>query len=135
MRGAYTGATEIRRGKFREADTGTIFLDEIGSMPVDQQPRLLRVLEDMTIFPIGSDRSVTIDTRVVAATNQDIYKAVRQREFREDLYFRLSAFVISIPALRERVSDIPMLIKYFMDKYQKQFQRAVSLFTTQEYIA
>ena len=125
VRGAFTGAMQARKGAFREADKGTLYLDEIGSMPKDQQPRLLRVLEDMFIKPVGSDRTVKVDVRVIAATNQDLYKAIREREFRNDLYYRLSAVTISIPPLRERFEDIPMLIKYFMEKYQAVYGRTV----------
>jgi len=132
--GAFTGAVKERKGKFRQAHEGTIFLDEIGSMHIDQQPRLLRVLEDMVIVPVGSDRPQRVDTRVVAATNQDLYGAVREHTFRSDLYYRLAAVVISIPPLRERVGDIPMLIKYFMDKYQRLYGREVKPFTPREYI-
>ncbi len=133
-KGSYTGAVSSRKGKFREADKGTLFLDEIGSMPVPQQSSLLRVLEDGNVTPVGSDSSQKVDVRVIAATNQDLYAAVRSGQFRKDLYYRLSAVKLTIPPLRERVGDIPMLIKYFMEKYQQQYERSAQPFSPGEYI-
>jgi transcriptional regulator with PAS, ATPase and Fis domain len=134
VKGAYTGAVQSRTGKFGEAHEGTLFLDEIGSMPKEQQPRLLRVLEDMLITPVGANRGVKVDTRVIASTNEDLYAAIRGGQFRKDLYWRLSAVTISVPPLRERIVDIPMLIKYFMDKYQAQYGKEVPHFEPHEYI-
>ncbi len=134
VRGAYTGAVESRKGKFQEANKGILFLDEVSSMPKDQQPKLLRSLEDMLIYPVGSDKPVQVDVRVIAAANQNLYKAIREGAFREDLYYRLAAVTINMPTLRERVVDIPMLIKYFMEKYQVEYGRIVPDFTPSEYI-
>ncbi len=133
-RGSYTGAHRERKGKFQEADKGTILLDEIGSMPLEQQSRFLRVLEDMLVTPVGSDKPVQVDVRVIAATNVDLYRAIRRETFRQDLYYRLSPVTIQLPPLRERIGDIPMLIKYFMDKYQTQYDRKVEPFSVAEYI-
>ena len=134
VRGSFTGAMNSRDGKFTEADKGTIYFDEIASMPNNQQPKLLRVLEDMLITPVGTNRTLKVDVRVIAGTNQDLYKAIREGAFRTDLYYRLAAVTIQIPPLRERLGDIPMLIKYFMEKYKQQYGRIVPDFTPREYI-
>jgi len=115
-RGAFTGASGARHGLFSSADGGTIFLDEIGEMPQGLQAKLLRVLEDGVVRPVGSDRSSKIDARVISASNADLTAAVRRGAFREDLFYRLQVVPIVIPPLRERRSDIPLLIEHFLDR-------------------
>ncbi|HEX3410009.1 MAG TPA: sigma-54 dependent transcriptional regulator [Candidatus Binataceae bacterium] len=119
-RGAFTGAAAPRHGLFATADGGTIFLDEIGEMPLQLQAKLLRVLEDGIVRPVGSDRSAKIDARVIAASNSDLMAAVKRNAFREDLFYRLQVVPIVIPPLRERRSDIPLLIGYFLDRMRRR---------------
>lgn len=116
-RGAFTGGEMARRGLFREASRGTIFLDEIGEMPVGMQAKLLRVLEQRQIRPVGSDREVDIDVRVIAATHRDLAVAVRQGNFREDVYYRLNVMVVQVPPLRQRCDDIALLAETFLQRY------------------
>src|SRR5499427_1348890 len=116
-RGAFTGADMVRRGLFLEAAHGTIFLDEIGEMPLEMQAKLLRVLEQRQIRPVGSDREVAIDVRVIAATNCDLATAVRQGTFREDLYYRLHVMVVHIPPLRVHREDVALLADTFLQRY------------------
>jgi len=119
-RGAFTGAAGARHGLFSSADGGTIFLDEIGEMPLGLQAKLLRVLEDGVVRPVGSDRSARVDVRVISASNVDLTAAVRRGTFREDLFYRLQVVPIVIPPLRERRSDIPLLIEYFPDRIRER---------------
>lgn len=124
--GAFTGAERKGRpGKFELANGGTLFLDEIGDMPIEIQPVLLRVLEDKRVMRLGSDRYIPVDFRIVAATNKDLYKMVREKSFREDLYFRLSIFKIAIPPLRERGEDIFLLAQYFIEDICKKMKYQV----------
>jgi len=116
-RGAFTGADMVRRGLFLEAAHGTIFLDEIGEMPLEMQAKLLRVLEQRQIRPVGTDREVAIDVRVIAATNRDLENAVRQGTFREDLYYRLHVMVVHIPPLRVHREDVALLADTFLQRY------------------
>lgn len=116
-RGAFTGAGVARRGLFLEASRGTIFLDEIGEMPLGMQAKLLRVLEQRQIRPVGSDREVDVDVRVIAATHRDLEAAVRQGTFREDLYYRLNVMVVQIPPLREHREDIAFLAETFLQRH------------------
>ena len=116
-RGAFTGAAMARRGLFLEASRGTIFLDEIGEMPLGMQAKLLRVLEQRQIRPVGSDREVNIDVRVIAATNRDLAAALRQGTFREDLYYRLHVMVVQVPPLREHRDDIAFLAETFLQRH------------------
>ncbi|HLW69260.1 MAG TPA: sigma-54 dependent transcriptional regulator [Candidatus Binataceae bacterium] len=113
-RGAFTGASGARQGLFTTADGGTIFLDEIGEMPLLLQAKFLRVLEDGVVRPVGSDRSAKVDVRVIAASNADLLAAVKKGSFREDLFYRVNVLPIAIPPLRERRSDIPLLIDHFL---------------------
>ncbi|PKL49805.1 MAG: sigma-54-dependent Fis family transcriptional regulator [Planctomycetes bacterium HGW-Planctomycetes-1] len=113
-RGAFTGATETRKGLFEVADKGTLFLDEIGDMPLAMQAKLLRVLEDGIIVPVGSNKSTVVDVRVISATNHDLDKLVEQGKFRQDLYFRIKGVSVTVPPLRDRVEDIGRLADYFL---------------------
>jgi two-component system nitrogen regulation response regulator GlnG len=113
-KGAFTGATSRRAGRFEQANGGTLFLDEIGDMPADMQTRLLRVLADHEFYPVGSHSSVKVDVRIIAATHQNLEKYVTEGRFREDLFHRLNVIRIHIPALRERSSDIPLLMRHFL---------------------
>ncbi|HXY50394.1 MAG TPA: sigma-54 dependent transcriptional regulator [Terriglobales bacterium] len=117
VKGAFTGANQNKRGLFEVADGGTIFLDEIGEMTLAMQVKLLRVLQERTVRPVGSTAEVPIDVRVIAATNRDLDKQVAENTFREDLYYRLSVIPIRVPSLRERQEDIPLLVNHFLKKY------------------
>ena len=121
VKGAFTGADRTRKGYFEEADGGTIFLDEIGELPLAMQVKLLRVLENGEIIPVGSSSPQKIDVRVVAATNVDIVKAVREGRFREDLYYRLNQLSIYLPPLRERKEDIPLLFRKFSSDVAEKY--------------
>ena len=116
-KGAFTGAQIARRGLFLEASRGTLFLDEIGDMPLGMQAKLLRALEQRQIRPVGSDREVEVDVRVLAATNQDLAGAVQQGTFREDLYYRLRVMAVQVPPLRAHPEDIPLLAETFLQRY------------------
>jgi len=124
-RGAFTGAVADRRGLFEEADGGTIFLDEVGEMSPAMQLRLLRVLQEGELRPVGASSSRKVDVRVIAATNADLEAAIRARSFRQDLYYRLNVFPIPLPPLRERPADIPPLADHFLRKYRTRARRAV----------
>ncbi len=121
-RGAFTGSVERKGGKFEQANKGTIFLDEIGDMPLDLQAKILRVLQEQEITRIGGSQSINVDVRVVAATNQDLMERVGNREFREDLYYRLNVVPINLAPLRERREDIPLLIEYFLERACAELQ-------------
>ncbi len=117
VKGAFTGANQNKRGLFEVADQGTIFLDEIGEMTLAMQVKLLRVLQERTVRPVGGSSEIPIDVRVIAATNRDLDKQVAENTFREDLYYRLSVIPIRVPGLRERREDIPLLVNHFLKKY------------------
>ncbi|MDD5687856.1 MAG: sigma-54 dependent transcriptional regulator [Elusimicrobia bacterium] len=125
-KGAFTDATTQRIGRFELSSGGTLFLDEIGNLKLDIQSKILRVLEEREIQRIGSSKIIKIDSRIISATNVDLKKAVKAGQFREDLYYRLNVIPIFAPALRERKEDIPMLVDYFIDLYNKEFNKKVS---------
>jgi two-component system, NtrC family, nitrogen regulation response regulator NtrX len=116
-KGSFTGATEMRKGKFELAHKGTLFLDEISAMPLDLQPKLLRVLEDRSFSRIGASAPISVDVRVIAATNIDLLEASRRGNFREDLYHRLNVVPITLPSLRDQADDIPLLAQSFLDEF------------------
>jgi transcriptional regulator with GAF, ATPase, and Fis domain len=124
--GAFTGATKKREGRFALADGGTIFLDEIGELPIDLQPKLLRVLQEGEFEPVGSSRTQKVDVRVIAATNRDLQQATRDGKFREDLYYRLNVFPIELPPLRERGNDIALLAGKFTHRFAQRMGRSIT---------
>tara|TARA_R110002096_G_scaffold420735_1_gene625985 strand:+ start:27056 stop:28834 length:1779 start_codon:yes stop_codon:yes gene_type:complete len=128
-KGAFTGADTARAGRFERADTGTIFLDEIGTLSLSAQGKLLRVIQEHQIDRIGSKKTIDVDIRIIAATNVDLKQEVKEGRFREDLYFRLNVFPIHIPPLRERKADIPLLINHFIKKYGTRHKKTITGFT------
>jgi PAS domain S-box-containing protein len=124
-KGAFTGAIARRIGRFELADTGTIFLDEIGEIPLEVQAKLLRVLQEREIDRVGGKAPIKVDVRVIAATNRDLLKAVKEKSFREDLYYRLNVFPISLPPLRQRKGDIPPLVHFLVNKFKIQIGKRV----------
>jgi two-component system, NtrC family, response regulator AtoC len=125
VKGAFTGAIRDRRGRFKQADGGTILLDEIGGMPLSGQVKLLRVLQEREFEPVGSSVTTPVNVRVIAATNTDLLKAVEEGKFREDLYYRLNVFLITLPPLRERKEDIPLLIQHFLRQYNQAIGKEI----------
>ncbi|MBM3783789.1 MAG: sigma-54-dependent Fis family transcriptional regulator [Acidobacteria bacterium] len=117
VKGAFTGAIATRKGAFETANNGTIFLDEIGNIPVEIQAKLLRVIQEREFTPLGSNDVMQVDVRIVAATNEDLRKMVEEKRFREDLYYRLNVIQLNLPALRDRKEDIPHLVQHFFDKF------------------
>jgi formate hydrogenlyase transcriptional activator len=124
-RGAFTGAVTQKIGRLELADQGTLFLDEVGDIPLELQPKLLRVLQDGEFERLGSTRTKKIDVRLVAATNRDLDRMMEERQFRSDLYYRLNVFPIRVPPLRERPEDIPLLVQYFGQKYACRMQKRI----------
>src|SRR5580658_5326606 len=124
-RGAFTGAIAQKIGRLELADQGTLFLDEVGDIPIDIQPKLLRALQEREFERLGNNRTKQVDLRLVAATNRDLEKMMEDREFRSDLYYRLNVFPIRIPPLRERPEDIPLLVRYFTQKYGRRMQKQI----------
>jgi formate hydrogenlyase transcriptional activator len=119
-RGAFTGALTPRAGRFQLADRGTLFLDEIGDLPLELQPKLLRALQEQRFERLGGNQTIQVNVRVIAATNQDLWGMVQERKFRADLYYRLNVFPITLPPLRERRSDIPLLAAHFVRKFAER---------------
>ncbi len=124
-KGAFTGAVRRRIGKFEQADRGTLFLDEIGDMSLSTQAKILRVLQEGRFEPLGSEKTVTVDVRVIAATNRNLEKGIREGGFREDLYYRIKVVSIQLPPLRERIQDLEELTGYFLDKYGNAYRNEV----------
>ncbi|WOZ78644.1 sigma 54-interacting transcriptional regulator [Kosakonia sacchari] len=124
-KGAFTGAINAHRGRFEMADEGTLFLDEIGDMPLELQPKLLRVLQEREIERIGGTKTIPVNVRVIAATNRDLRQMVIDREFRNDLFYRLNVFPLVLPPLRERPDDIPLLARYFTQKLARRLNRTI----------
>jgi two-component system response regulator AtoC len=124
-RGAFTGADKNKKGLFQEADGGTIFLDEIGEMPLDLQVKLLRVLQENEVRMIGDSKSMKIDVRVIAATAKDLEQEVKKGAFREDLFYRLNVLSIKIPPLRTRTEDIPLLCDHFIERFNNRLNKEI----------
>lgn len=135
VKGSFTGATQNRVGAFEEATGGTLFLDEIGELPVDMQPKLLRVLESREVKPVGANRRVKVDCRIVAATNRNLEQEVRASNFREDLYYRLAVIKLQLPALRYRVQDISLLVEHFVQSMIEQVPGSAGLQISYETMA
>jgi PAS domain S-box-containing protein len=126
-KGAFTGATEKQIGRFELANRGTIFLDEIGELPIELQPKLLRVIESGEFERLGSPRSVKVDVRIIASTNRNLYDQIKKGHFRRDLFYRLNVFPIQIPPLRERREDVPLLVNYYVDKFNKRCNKNITI--------
>src|SRR5215472_4123262 len=131
MKGAFTGANENRRGLFQAADGGTLFMDEIGNMNLAMQVKLYRVLQEGKVRPLGSNEETDVDVRVIAATNKDLEKAIANGEFREDLFYRLSVIPLHVPALRDRREDIPLLARYFLDRFRNSMNKHIEAISPQ----
>ena len=130
VRGAFTGAFERRIGRFELADGGTIFLDEVGELPLDTQVKLLRVLQEREFEPVGSNRSIRVDVRIICATNRNLTESINEGTFRSDLYYRLNVFPLEVPPLRERVADIPQLAMFFLSRYARNLGKKIDGMST-----
>ena len=130
-RGAFTGAISQKVGRLELADKGTLFLDEVGEIPLELQPKLLRVLQDQEFERLGSTRTIRVNIRLIAATNRDLAKSVATREFRSDLFYRLNVFPVRMPPLRERVNDVPLLVRYFVQKFARRMNKPIETIPTE----
>jgi Nif-specific regulatory protein len=126
-KGAFTGATAVRKGRFELADGGTLFLDEIGELPLTMQSKLLRVLQERAFERVGGGKTITVQVRLIAATNLDLERAVAEGRFREDLYYRLKVVPIRVPPLRERKVDIPLLVDHFLKRLRQEHQKPTTI--------
>ena len=126
-RGAFTGACVQTKGRFQQAHKGTLFLDEIGDLPIELQPKLLRALQEQEFERLGSSQTIRVDVRVVAATNRDLWQLVGARQFRADLYYRLNVIPVFLPPLRDRVEDIPLLVRHFVQKFAARMNRQIEV--------
>jgi formate hydrogenlyase transcriptional activator len=133
-RGAFTGAVAQRLGRFQSADRGTLFLDEIGELPIELQPKLLRAIQEREVERLGSSHATRVDVRIVAATNQNLEQMVSERRFRMDLYYRLKVFPLTLPPLRERIGDIPLLVDHFVRSYARRQGKSIE-FVSDEVMA
>lgn len=124
-KGAFTGATTDKKGKFLLANKGTIFLDEIGDLDLNLQSKLLRIIQEKNIEPLGSEKNIKVDVRIITATNKNLQQQVKENSFREDLYYRINVISLHIPSLKERKDDIPLLINYFIQKYNKKYNKSI----------
>ncbi len=129
VRGAFTGATGTKRGLFEQADGGTLFLDEVAEMPPAIQVKLLRAIQDGEVRRVGDSATIRVDVRLIAATNREVRQALDSRQLREDLYYRLNVFHIELPPLRERREDIPLLARYFLERYSRRLGKRVAGFS------
>ncbi len=129
VKGSFTGASEDKEGKFAQADGGTLFLDEVGDMSSKTQAKVLRVLQEQSFTPVGGNTSLSVDVRVIASTNKDLEKEIELGNFREDLYYRLNVIPFQIPPLRERVEDIPLLTRFFLEDFAKRYGRKPPVLT------
>lgn len=130
-KGAFSGAIRSAKGLFQQAQGGTVFLDEIGDMPLSLQAKVLRVLQDRQFYPVGSERLVEVDVRIIVATNKNLEEQVRQGLFREDLYYRIHVIPIHLPPLRERKEDIPLLVEHFLEKFREKVRKEIKGLTPQ----
>jgi transcriptional regulator with PAS, ATPase and Fis domain len=133
IKGSFTGAIKDKNGFIGQANGGSILLDEIGEMPQDLQPKLLRVLQEKVYYRVGSDKPRDADFRLISATNRDPFDAIRDGSLREDLYYRINTIEIKIPPLRERMDDVPMLAEHFLEVYAKKYERDISKFSQRAY--
>ncbi|MBU0553963.1 sigma 54-interacting transcriptional regulator [Myxococcota bacterium] len=120
VKGAFTGASQSRKGAFEQAHGGTLFLDEIGELPLDLQPKLLRALEQGEVRPVGGERPIKVDVRIIAATNRDLQREVEAKQFRQDLFYRLAVLRLVLPPLRRRIEDLPLLVRHFLDALETE---------------
>src|SRR6202008_2453813 len=131
VKGAFTSAIASKKGLFEVADKGTLFLDEIGTMSLDTQSKILRVLQDRKFKHLGGVHELQVDVRIIAATNVDLRQQVKDGKFREDLFYRLNVITIDLPPLRQRKEDIPLLVDFFLEKYSQENERSRRRMTTE----